>query len=293
MAGWVVFTIKTTRKLHNPHNIFVANLMITDIISAVSSTILISIMFIEYATGVRDFIGCRFFIFLLFPKTVIQCTYLMISVDKVIAVAFPFKHRKIMKRPVIIGLITAAWLASILLHSRAFISVGYTKRAQYGTCISDGNTFVFTVLAFVLPVFAVSLIVIILNVYLSYKAYQAQRKIQEESRLSGTTSNEAKKKQATIKTHLKPMKTLLIVVSGSVALGLIFPMLYIPAGILNSPVFFEIVHILIPNIAYLMLLFHPFVYGLYYRQVRESMMKVLKRITCRNKFNSAVVAPQR
>jgi len=43
------------------------------------------------------------------------------------------------------------------------------------------------------------------------------------------------------------------------------------------------------NVSYLVILLHPFVYGLYYKQVREPMMKVPKRIFCRNKFNS--VAP--
>ena len=35
MAGWVLFTIKSTRNLHNSHNIFVAHLMVVDVISAV------------------------------------------------------------------------------------------------------------------------------------------------------------------------------------------------------------------------------------------------------------------
>ncbi|XP_065886708.1 rhodopsin, GQ-coupled-like [Dysidea avara] len=289
MAGWVVFTIKTTRKLHKPHNIFVANLMITDIISAVLTTVLTSIMMVGYVTGVGDFINCRVFVFLLFPIFVIDCTYLMISVNQVIAIAFPYKHKKIMKPRTIFGSIPAAWLLSILLSSRAYFSAGYIKMAQYGTCISEGSTFIFTLLGYVLPVFTVSLIVIILNIYLSYKAYQVQREIQEESRLSGTTSNEVKEKQATIKAHLKPMKTLLVVVLGSAALGLIFPLLYIPARILKSPVLFESTHIVITNVAYLLLLLHPFVYGLYYKQVREPMMRVLKRVVCKN---SAVVAPQ-
>ena len=27
LAGWVVYTIKTTRNLHKPHNVFIANLL--------------------------------------------------------------------------------------------------------------------------------------------------------------------------------------------------------------------------------------------------------------------------
>ena len=157
MAGWVFFTIKTTRKLHKPHNIFVANLMITDIISAVLTTIQASIMMIGYATGVGDFVNCRLFIFLVMPVFVIYCTYLMISVDQVIAIAFPFKHRKTMKPRVIVGSITAAWLFAILLYSQAFFNDGYIKIAQYGTCSSEGNALLFTLLTYMLPNFTVSL----------------------------------------------------------------------------------------------------------------------------------------
>ena len=37
--------------------------------------------------------------------------------------------------------------------------------------------------------------------------------------------------------------------------------------------------------------FHPFVYGLYFKQIRERMMSFLKRITCPCKCKSATVAP--
>jgi len=273
--------------------------MITDIISAVLTTVQASIMMIGYATGVGDFINCRVFRFLVLPVFVIYTTYLMISVDQVIAIAFPFKHSKIMKRRVVIGSITAAWLVAILLFSHAFFdaSYSYTKVAQYGTCLTKDSSITFAVLAFMLPNITASLTTITLNIYLFYKAYQIQRQIREESRLSGITSNEVKnlnKKQATIKTHLKPMITLLVVVLGSTGLVLLFPLLYIPVKALAFPTIYNDVmkYVFIPNFGYVVLLLHPFVYGLYYKQVREPMIKILKRVTCRNKFNSAVVAPQ-
>ena len=34
LSGWVVYTIKMTKSLHKPHNIFVANLLVSDMISA-------------------------------------------------------------------------------------------------------------------------------------------------------------------------------------------------------------------------------------------------------------------
>jgi len=76
MAGWVFVTIKTTRSLHKPHNIFVANLMVVDIVVAI---IQISITVIR-VTGL-DLLSCNVKQFLFFPVIVVHCTYLMISVD--------------------------------------------------------------------------------------------------------------------------------------------------------------------------------------------------------------------
>ena len=300
MAGWVVFTIKTTRKLHKPHNIFVANLMITDIIVAIFNTIITSIMIIGYATGVGDFISCRIYIFfMLVLLSVLYGAYLMISVDQVIAIAFPYKHRKIMKHRVIIGSIAAAWLVAILAQVHVFFNSGYVKVAQHARCFAgEKSAKVVTFLTLALPIVTVSLTIIVLNACLTFKAYQVQRQIQAESRLSGATRDEVnnlKKKQATIKTHLKPVITLLVVVLGSSALGLLLPLLYFPIILLDASAFYVnlVRYVVDPNVGYLMFLFHPFVYGLYYKQVREPMMKVLKRATCRNKFNSVAPQPQR
>jgi len=91
------------------------------------------------------------------------------------------------------------------------------------------------------------------------------------------------------------MITLLVVVLGSSAFGLLLPLLYFPVIALDSPAVYEnfVRYGVTPNVGYLIYLLHPFVYGLYYKQVREPMMKVLKRVTCRKKFNSVVPQPRR
>jgi len=67
-------TIKTTRRLHKPHNIFVADLMITILIISLLATLQSSIMVIGHITGVGA------------PDVELYCTFLMISVDKMIAI---------------------------------------------------------------------------------------------------------------------------------------------------------------------------------------------------------------
>ena len=300
MAGWVIVTIKTTRRLNTIHNIFVAHLMATDIIIALTGSLFPGTIMIGYFTGMENFISCNVFLFLLFPSNVIFFTFLMISVDKAIAITFPLRYREIMKPRVVLGIIIAKWVLAIVLFIHYLFSPtgSFTKVSEFGICQSNDTYHVLIIRA--LPLFLASLFTAIINIYLTIKAYQIHKKIQEESKLSGGHSGDneqlkaLKKKQASVKKHLKPMITLLVVVLGTSSIGLLFPLLYIPVVFLESPTVYEefIQYMVTSNSGYLLLLFHPFVYGLYFKQVRDPMMRLLKRITCPCKCKSATVAPE-
>ena len=89
---------------------------------------------------------------------------------------------------------------------------------------------------------------------------------------------------------LKPVITLLVVIFGNVFIILVFSVLNMLGR--NSSVFYQelVEYIIIPNGGYLIHLFNPLVYGLYFRQVRDPMMKHLRRFMRMNKVNA--VAPQ-
>ena len=301
MAGWIFITIKTTRSLHKTHNVYVANLMAVDVMYALTRLLVDGTMMIGYFTGMGDFIGCNVYHFLHFPIIVITLTYVMISLDKVIAITFPLRYREIMKPRVVFDTITTIWvLAVVIFTHNLFNPNGFIKVAQFGACIPNDTTMFITLITHILSGFLACFLTAVLDIYLTIKAYQIYKQIQEESKLSGGHSRDndqlkaLKKKQATIKKHLKPMITLLVVVLGTSSIGLLFPLLYIPAVYLESPRLYEefVLYIVTPNIECIPLLLHPLVYGLYFKQVRESMMRLLKGITCPCKCKSAAVAPQ-
>ena len=297
MAGWVLVTIKTTRRLHRPHNIFVANLMISTMVLSLPSTILSGFMMIGHVTGVGDFIGCNVYFFLLFPSLEIYFSYLMISLDKLIAITYPFKYRQMITPRVIAYAITASWGLSIALFiNKLFIdSSGYRKVAAFGSCIPLGSTNTAIMLTHTIPIFVASILTIAVDTYLSYKGYQVSKQIQREVRLSGTTSElEAlQRRHAAIKRNLKPMITLLVVVLGSTIFGVLVPLLYVPTHVLEDPSYYLYIleSIVVPNMGYAVLLMAPLVYGLYYKRVREPMMTMLKMIIPNCQFRSAVVVP--
>ena len=299
MASWIIVTIKTTRSLHKIHNIFVAHLMATDIVHVLIRIVLTGIIII--GTDEEDYIGCHVSYFFLFPLAVVYLTYVTISADKVIAIIFPLRHHQIMKPRVVFGIIITKWALAIVLFSHhLFNSNGFTKIAKFGICSLKGGPTLVSFMTSTLPVFFACFLTAILNIYLTVKAYQVHKQIQEESKLSGghTEDNNRlkalKKKQATVKKHRKPMITLLVVVLGTASFGLLTPLLIIPTVLLESPaVYVKVMQYVVgPNIIYFSLLLHPFVYGLYFKQVREPMMRLLKRITRLCRCKSATVSPE-
>ena len=120
----------------------------------------------------------------------------------------------------------------------------------------------------------------------------------KETRLAGSIDSPSeqmialKKKQSSIKRHRKPLITLLVVVLSNVFIGLIFTPLYLLGRyLIGSQVYQDLMElVVVPNIPYVVLLLQPLVYGLYFKQVREPMVKYLNRILRINKMNT--VAPQ-
>jgi len=81
-----------------------------------------------------------------------------------------------------------------------------------------------------------------------------------------------------LKKNRKPIITLLVIVLGSSFVVILYLSMYIPGKLLidNSTYFKAVENIISTNIYYIVVGFHPFVYGLYFKQTREPMMKRMK-----------------
>ena len=292
LASWVVFTIKATRSLHKSHNIFVANLLISGAIATLSACLTASAMVISFQLGAESFIGCTLFKCLLLPLHVNIMSLVIIAADKVLAITSPFKHKRMMTPRVVAAVISGSWLLAVIptVYSIITVSKGI-EVLEYGACILEENSFVAFVLAFLLPMVISSIITVILNVKLTIKAYQVHKQIEKETRLFGQSDGitALKKKQRNIRRNRKPIITLLVVIFGSVFISIIITVLYIVGGLwITSPAYHDLMkYVIAPNIGFVSRLFHPLVYGLYFKQVREPMMNCLKRFW---RVNS--VAPQ-
>ena len=114
LASQVIATIKATRSLHKPHSIFIANLMVADMMLVLIGCLISTVMIAGFAVGKEDLIDCNLFRFLYVPGLVVSSSYVIISGDMVIAIAFPFKYKQAMTPRVIAGMIIVAWILAII-----------------------------------------------------------------------------------------------------------------------------------------------------------------------------------
>ena len=117
MAGWIIVTIKITKSLHKTYNVYVAHLLFNDVTLILTGSISSVIMMIGYLNG-HDLIPCNVLMFFSLQISNLFLTFLMISVDKAIAIAYPLRYRQIMTPQVVLGSIVAIWVISITISTQ-------------------------------------------------------------------------------------------------------------------------------------------------------------------------------
>ena len=153
LSGWVVYTIKTTRSLHKPHNIFVANLLISGVMSALFLCVIPGTMIISFQLGVESFLGCYAVHFRLLSLHINNMSLVIIAADKVVAITSPFKHKRMMTPRVIAAVITSAWLLAIVPAVYSIVNVDVLVEVpEYGTCLIEEMAVFEVVFIIVLPI---------------------------------------------------------------------------------------------------------------------------------------------
>ncbi|XP_065906142.1 olfactory receptor 8H1-like [Dysidea avara] len=295
LSGWVVYTIKITGSLHKPHNIFVANLLISGMIATLLLSAVPCTMMISFQLGVESFLGCFAWQLRFLPFHVNNISLVIIAADKVLAITSPFKHKRMMSARVIAAVISGSWLLAVVptVYNLVNVSKG-VEVLEYGACIVEENSLLTFALAFVLPMITSSILMVILNAHLTIRAYQVHKQIEREMSLSGQSENviTLKKKQHNIRRNRKPIITLLVVVFGSISINVALAAFYLVGRLwITSPTYHDVMeYVIAPNTGLVARFIHPLVYGLYFKQVRKPMIACLKRFVRMSKVNS--VAPQ-
>ena len=286
MGSLVISTILKTRSLHNIHNILVVNLMVADIVGILIYRFQNGGMTVSYIIGIQDPFRCDVFHFFLFPIFITFYTFVMLSVEKFIAIKYALRYKAIVTHHRVYQAIAAGWVIAPLFEFTEFtygLIAGneYDKSSRFGFCFSKQASFVIDFFTIVVPIFLAFFITITLDTYLSIKAYQMYKKIQKEN---GEEKQMSKNKLNKILHQLKPMITLLVTILGTTAMAVIGVIIYELTETVEGTSLVKL--IIMPNLPYLYSLLHPLIYGLYFTKIHLELCRRLKHMAQSCKMNS-------
>ena len=174
---------------------------------------------ISFQLGMEPPVSCTVFLCLLLSLHVNNFTLVIMAADKVVAVTFPFKHKKMMTRHVVAAVIGGAWLIAVIPTTVTITLDGDSYKAvpKYGICVATGSIQLVSFLTSIVPGIISSVLTIVLNAHLTIKAHVIHKN------LSGQFESlkALKKKQHSIRQSKKSIATLLVIILGNASIDIL------------------------------------------------------------------------
>ena len=162
------------------------------------------------------------------------------------------------------------------IHSAWFLDI------RISTCFKK-LSLIDILLNVTVPIFLAFFITIILDIYLSIKAYQVYKRIQKEE------GEDRQDKLNKLLRQFKPLITLLVTILGSTTIAVIIAIVFIAIHFNDAPVTSDgpslFQQVIFPNVPYLDVSLHVVVYGLYFKKIRQPLCRRLKHMVRSFKFN--------
>ena len=195
-AAVVIHIIRKTKELHTKYCLFLVNLLIGDILTTIRYCFEIFVMII-YLLNIRIYISDIAYIILTIPRVVVQYSFVLLAIDRIVGVAFPYRYRNIMKPRVVYALIASVWIiAAVILLLIKIISHIYLLWS-FGVYVPQSiPSSIFRL--YVLPQPVSAIIIVVINLYLYRSVIQSKRKLESNLKLSGKDEHKVTKLQRLI-----------------------------------------------------------------------------------------------
>ena len=153
------------------------------------------IIIVLYLFNIRIYINDVVYIIFTIPRVVIKYSFILLAIDRVVGVAYPYRYRSIMKSRVVYALIASVWVvaAGLLLLIRIILGSSYLVW-QLGQIITPSGS-LGAVFLYVLPQFASAIMIVGTNVYLHHTITQSKKKLENNLNLSGQDERKVTKLQ--------------------------------------------------------------------------------------------------
>ena len=119
----IIHIIRKTEELHINYSLFLVNLLIGDTLITINYCFGATII-VLYLLNIRVYISDIAYIIITIPRVAIQYSFVLLAIDRVVGVAFPYRYRNIMKPKVVYALITSVWIVAVALLFLVTIILG-------------------------------------------------------------------------------------------------------------------------------------------------------------------------
>ena len=279
-AAIIIHIIRKTEELHTNYSLFLVNLLIGDILTTVRYCFAI-ILIIMYLLNIRVYISDIAYIIITIPRIIVQYSFVLLAIDRVVGVAFPYRYRNIMKPTVVYVLIASVWIiaAVLLLLIRIILGPPYLVW-QFGQFLTPSDTFGVLFL-YVLPQIVSAIMIVGTNVYLHRTIVQSKKKLENNLKLSGKDDHKVTRLQRLIHNlQMQLESSLSVFVLGGI--DCLFNILrnvilvLIVSFFSDSDIISLTILIVLPMERFQIIL-HSITYGIYQKTVRKKLCKYYQR----------------
>ena len=189
----IIHIIRKTEELHTKYCLFLVNLFISDILTTIKYCFEIFIM-ILYLLNIRIYVSDVAFVITTIPQVATRYCFVLLAIDRLVGVAFPYHYRNIMKLRVVYSLIACVWItAAVLLFLGVFLGSAYLMW-PFGIFIPQSG-FPSALIIYVLPQIVSAILIVGTNAYLYRSIVQSKKKLENNLKLSGRDEHKITKLQ--------------------------------------------------------------------------------------------------
>ena len=269
----IINVIWQTRELHTKYFFFVAQILATNITWVIMIRVLAYLIIILYlldlnsdtAVIILKWLGIAPFILLRLMAELLPIT---VAVERMIVIAFPFRHRSIMTTKTVVSVLAAMWGLSAILAITIIITVPFNIVWPLG--LINFHPTVYAIMG--IPQLISIICIVAANSILQYKIMLSNRKAAENQRLGNEEVKKFKTLLQEVRGQAKATITLFIVGGIDVIANILQTVIYVAIDALVEPNMKTYISMfsyqLIEACFYLS---RTLVYGLYMKKIRNRL----------------------
>ena len=287
-AFWAIVIIVKNKKLQTNNNIFLINLLLSDVGFVVVLWCTNGRLTVLYLLGINVDVDCTIeAVPIMISLIASMLMFIPTCVDRFIHIAFPFSYKRIVTTKVIIATTITLWIAAIVIGPLIYINEPFDYIPSVGAC-KLRQTSIPVLLILLLSLFIPIMLITITSIYLRQRIIKSKKFFHSVKRTAAQQreSTKAGRLAEILQEQVKPTLAVFRVGGIDAVLDILISLVAVASHLLSpSSTIAYIVSVVFPThcITYLQSVSHWLVYNV---DIREKMLDCIRM---RNKRSKVIV----